>query len=129
MLYLSNRGAISGYSDGSFRPYLNTTRGQLSKIIVLAMGWPLNTWGGPHFRDVAPDNPFYAFIETAYSRGVISGYSDGTFRWGANITRAQLAKVVVVARRLAHKRGRLPDLCGHAARQPLLPVRADRVLP
>ena len=30
------RGAISGYSDGTFRPYNNTTRGQLSKIVVLA---------------------------------------------------------------------------------------------
>lgn len=95
VLYLYCHGAISGYSDGTFRPYNNTTRGQLTKIIVLAEGWPIRTTGGPHFSDVPPSNPFYGYIETAYIRGVISGYSDGTFRWGNNVTRAQLSKIVV----------------------------------
>ena len=96
--YLYCAGAISGYSDNTFRPYSNTTRGQLSKIVVLAEGWTLNTTGGPHFSDVLTGNPFYPFIETAYNRQVISGYADGTFRWGNPVTRAQLAKIVVLAR-------------------------------
>lgn len=95
--YLYCRGAISGYADGTFRPYNTTTRGQLSKILVLAEAWPMNTAGGPHFTDVAPDNPFYAYVETAFSHAVISGYADGTFRWGNNITRGQISKVVVLA--------------------------------
>ena len=95
--YLSCRGAISGYSDGTFRPYNDTTRGQLSKIVVQAEGFAINTAGGPHFTDVPASNPFYPFIETAFNRGLISGYSDQTFRWGANITRGQLSKVVVQA--------------------------------
>lgn len=95
--YLYCHGAISGYSDGSFRPYNNTTRGQLSKIAVLAEGWNIDTGGGPHFTDVQTNNPFYEYIETAYNRGVISGYADGTFRWGNNVTRAQLCKIVVNA--------------------------------
>src|SRR5206468_2086522 len=33
--YLYCAGDISGYSDSTFRPYNITTRGQLSKIIVL----------------------------------------------------------------------------------------------
>ena len=90
-------GAISGYGDATFRPGNNATRGQLSKIVVLAEGFALNTTGGPHFTDVPTDNPFYAFVETAYNRGIISGYSDGTFRWGANVTRGQLSKIIVVA--------------------------------
>jgi hypothetical protein len=95
--YLYCEGAISGYSDGTFRPYNNTTRGQLSKIIVLAEGWAIDTSGGPHFSDVPTTNPFYQYIETAYNHGVISGYADGTFRWGNNVTRAQLSKIVVSA--------------------------------
>jgi uncharacterized protein YkwD len=91
-------GAITGYSDGSFRPYNSATRAQLSKIVVLAERFPLNTGGGPHFSDVPPSNPFYAFVETAVNRGMIAGYSDGTFRPNASITRSQLAKVVVVAK-------------------------------
>jgi len=95
--YLACHGAISGYSDGSFRPYNNTTRGQLSKIVVLAVGWSIDTSGGPHFSDVPTTNPFYQYIETAYHHDVISGYSDGTFRWGNNVTRGQLSKIVVLS--------------------------------
>ena len=95
--YLACHGIISGYADGTFRPYNNTTRGQLSKIIVGAEGWAIDTSGGPHFSDVPTTNAFYAFIETAYHHGVISGYADGTFRWGANVTRGQLSKIIVVA--------------------------------
>jgi hypothetical protein len=95
--YLYCHGAISGYADGTFRPYNNTTRGQLSKIVVLAEGWSINTTGGPHFSDVPESNPFYQYIETAYNHSVISGYSDGTFRWGNNVTRGQLSKIVVSA--------------------------------
>lgn len=89
--------AISGYSDGTFRPGNNTTRGQLAKIVTIAEGWPINTTGGPHFIDVPTSNPFYVYVETAYNRGVISGYSDGTFRPGADVTRGQLSKIIVTA--------------------------------
>ena len=81
----------------AFRPYNNTTRGQLSKIVALAEGWSIDITGGPHFTDVPWSNPFYAYIETAYHHGVISGYSDGTFRWGNEVTRGQLAKIITVA--------------------------------
>ncbi len=95
--YLYCAGAISGYSDNTFRPYNNTTRGQLSKIIVLAEGWPIDTSGGPHFTDVPPGSAFYDFVETAFNRGAVSGYGDGTFRPDNNVTRAQLCKIIVLA--------------------------------
>jgi aldose sugar dehydrogenase len=96
--YLYCLGAISGYNDNTFRPYNNTTRGQLSKIEVLAEQWTIDTSGGPHFSDVPTDNPFYDYIETAYNHQIISGYADGTFRWGNDVTRGQLCKIVVLAR-------------------------------
>ena len=73
------------------------TRGQLSKIVVTAAGWPLDTAGGPHFSDVPTTNPFYSFVETAYHHAIISGYSDGTFRPGNDATRGQIAKIVYTA--------------------------------
>src|SRR5207237_8822193 len=93
----AHHNAISGYADGTFGWGNNVTRGQATKIIVAARGWPLDTSGGPHFGDVPPSNAFYAYIETAYHRGIISGYADGTFRWGNNITRGQLCKIIVLA--------------------------------
>ena len=90
-------GIISGYSDGTFRPGNPVTRGQLSKIIVGAQGWAVNLTGAPHFNDVAADNIFYPAIETAYNHGIISGYSDGTFRPANPATRGQIAKIVYLA--------------------------------
>ena len=95
--YMACNGYVSGYSDGTFRPGNNTTRGQLSKIIVLSEGWPIDTTSGPHFSDVPATNPFYSYIETAYHHNVISGYADGTFKWGNNVTRGQVSKIVVSA--------------------------------
>src|SRR5690242_1482275 len=97
VLYLVAHGVVSGYADGTFRPAANTTRGQLAKLIVLGEGWPPDTHGGPHFSDVPPDYVFYSVIETAVNHGVISGYSNGTFRPGADVTRGQLSKIIVGA--------------------------------
>ena len=95
---LACQGVISGYSDGSFRPYNLTTRAQLAKIVVGAEGWPLVLPTTAHFRDVPTDSPFYAYIETALAHGIISGYSDGTFRPSSAVTRGQVSKIVVGAR-------------------------------
>jgi hypothetical protein len=99
--YLSDHGAITGYADGTFRPYNNTTRGQLAKIVVLARGWTIYTPTSPTFRDVPTTDPFYQYIETAYSHNIISGYACGSgcleFRPGNNVTRGQLSKIVMLA--------------------------------
>ena len=90
-------GIISGYSDGTFRPANNVTRGQLTKIVVIAMGWALQCPVPGHFSDVPATEPFFCFVETAFSRGIISGYSDGTFRPGNPATRGQICKIVYLA--------------------------------
>src|SRR5439155_15361152 len=99
--YLYCRGVISGYGDDTFRPFNNTTRGQLCKIVTLAESWSIYTPPTPTFRDVPTTDTFYTFIETAFSHGIISGYTCGTgcleFRTGNSVTRGQLCKIVVVA--------------------------------
>jgi hypothetical protein len=90
-------GIIAGYANGSFQPNNLVTRGQTTKIVVGFKGWTIDTTGGPHFTDVPTTNPFYSWIETAFNKGVISGYGDHTFRWGNNVTRAQLGKVLYLA--------------------------------
>ena len=95
--YLYCEGIISGYADGTFLPYNNTTRGQLSKIVVLAEGWEVVCPPVPTFTDVPVTHPFFCFIETAFAHGIISGYTDGTFRPGNNATRGQICKIVYQA--------------------------------
>jgi S-layer homology domain len=46
------------------------------------------------FRDVPPGSTFFSFIRCLACHGVISGYSDGTYREGNPITRGQISKIV-----------------------------------
>ncbi len=113
--YLACRGVVSGYSDGTFKPFNNTTRAQMTKIVTLAFGIALVTPPATGtFADVAPGNVFYQLIETAAARGIVSGYSCGGvdpqtgasepcdsgrrpyFRPSDFVTRGQLAKIVVI---------------------------------
>jgi hypothetical protein len=99
-------GIVSGYTcggpgegcDAYGRPYFRSgadvTRGQLSKIVVNAAGWPLQSPPTATFSDVPPGSPFYSYIETVACRGVVSGYADHTFRPAAGATRGQIAKIV-----------------------------------
>jgi hypothetical protein len=95
--YLYCHGVVSGYADNTFRPYNNTTRAQMVKIVVLGFGIPIQTPATPTFSDVPAGHPFYAVVETAAARGIVGGYADGTFRPQMDVTRGQLAKIDVAA--------------------------------
>jgi hypothetical protein len=108
--YLACHGVISGYADGTFRPYTNTTRSQMVKIVVLAFHVPgFTPPAGYTFADVLPTNPFFSVIEAAAHANIVSGYACGGpgepcdsqnrayFRPYAAVTRGQLTKIVVVA--------------------------------
>jgi hypothetical protein len=96
--YLADQNIISGYPDGSFRPNASVTRAQFAKMVVGAMQWTLVTPPTPSFSDVPADFWGYSYIETAYAHGIITGYSDGTFRPNNGVTRAQVAKLIYLAR-------------------------------
>jgi hypothetical protein len=113
--YLACRGVVSGYSDGTFRPYATASRAQLVKIVVLGFSLPIQTppAGGYGFADVPTAHTFYPYIETAAGQGIATGYACGGvnpqtllaepcdgqnrpyFRPQNPITRGQLAKVIV----------------------------------
>ncbi|HKP51036.1 MAG TPA: S-layer homology domain-containing protein [Chloroflexia bacterium] len=57
------------------------------------------------FSDVPLDHTFYAYIRCLACKGIISGYSDGTFRPGGDITRSQIAKMVSNAAGLSDDAG------------------------
>ena len=69
----------------------------MAKIIVRAFNFPINTSGGPHFTDVAVGSTFYNYVETGKNMGLFTGYSDGTYRPNADITRGQITKIAVNA--------------------------------
>jgi len=103
--YMYCHGVVNGYNANPpcttgtpcFMPGNHTTRGQMVKIVILAFDIPLNTGGGQHFPDVPVGSTFYDYVETGFNLGLWNGYTDGTFRPAAIVTRGQAAKIVVNA--------------------------------
>jgi hypothetical protein len=93
--WLACRSYVNGFGDGSFRPEAYTTRAQLTKMLVLSHRWRLLNPNTPTFTDVPRDYWAYTYIETAHAHNVINGYADGAFHPTDNVTRAQLAKMLV----------------------------------
>jgi S-layer homology domain len=104
------RGIVNGYSDGTFRPNTNVTRGQLSKIVSNSAGFD-DQPAGQQFEDVSPSGPgsaFYPYIYRLVTIGYIGGYPCGAppagacvqpdnlpyFLPNANATRGQISKIV-----------------------------------
>lgn len=90
-------GIIQGFTDGSFRPDAQVTRGQF--VTMLARALHLQP---PAERTLFSDEdtiPDWASdaAAAAHSAGIIGGYPDGTFRSSAFITRAEMAAMLAKA--------------------------------
>ena len=93
--YLSSKGIVSGVGGGQFKPEDPVTREQLAKVICLAKGLKEVRPANPTFKDVPPSRWSYGFVEAAAKAGYIKGFSDGSFKPGENIKRADLAVLLV----------------------------------
>ena len=58
-------------------PATTITRGQLSKVIALARGYPLPPPPVPTFKDVPVGSPFFGYVEAVAAQGIVSGYPCG----------------------------------------------------
>lgn len=90
--WLAERGITSGFDDGTFKANQSITRGQLAVFLYKLAGEPAYTPPATSpFPDVPTTNSFYKHISWLESRGVISGFGDGTFRPQSPVTRGQFA--------------------------------------
>ncbi len=85
---MANQNILSGYSDGTFRPNANVTRGEMAILISKAFGFE---YGGT--RSGAAN----ALLQ----RGIAQGLKDGTFGFDQQIKRADFA--VFLARTINYK--------------------------
>jgi hypothetical protein len=103
---LSQRGVVSGYSDCTFRPNLEVTRGQLTKMVSSAAGFNDDVTGRHTYTDLPSTHTFWLWVERLSLRGVMGGYVCGGtsepcdpqsrpyFRPQNNATRGQVSKIV-----------------------------------
>jgi len=93
---------VSGDANtGNYRPEDNITRAEFARVIcsLLRMQEAATLAGSQtKFKDVTADYAWAAgFINVAAQAGLFSGYPDGTFKPGANITYAEAISVLVRA--------------------------------
>lgn len=88
---LASIGVINGYKDGTFCPGKNVTRAEFVTMLVNLTG---ATGSDVSFSDVSATHWARNAIAAAAANGWVNGYTDGTFRPGNNITRAEAVVVM-----------------------------------
>ncbi|MCA9385147.1 S-layer homology domain-containing protein [Candidatus Dojkabacteria bacterium] len=91
--YLYLLSVVDGFSDNTFRPGDDVTRGQFAKFAFNAFQVPFNAMGD-EFSDVGADNVFFPYIMSLKNAGISVGFSDMTYRPDDNITRAEAMTIV-----------------------------------
>lgn len=99
--YAAENSIVSGYEDGSFRPGNTITREEFAAMICRFMKY--DTSASEVFSDVSPEHWAAPYIAAMKANGIISGYEDGSFGLGRNITRAEA--IAIINRAL----GRVPN--------------------
>lgn len=126
---LSQKGIVSGFVDGNFRPAENVTRAEFAKMIVIAMGWNLPETPAGTFRDVPVGHWASWYIEAAKSYGALDGYKDGSFRPGRNISRAEMAKIIAASKGFTSpSQNTFRDITDHWAKEHILACTKEGVI-
>lgn len=73
-----DRGILSGYPDGTFRPNNTISRAEFAKIMVLTLGLEPQSPPTPTFADVGADHWAYDVVEGA--RAYLTGFRDTATR-------------------------------------------------
>ncbi|MDO4542220.1 MAG: DUF4127 family protein [Bacillota bacterium] len=89
----AEKGYLTGYEDGSFRPLANMTRAEFAAFLIKyyqAENKTIPAAGSTaRFTDVSSDKWYYSSIDQAAALGLINGYEDGSFRPENQVTRCE----------------------------------------
>jgi lysophospholipase L1-like esterase len=88
---LTNKGVFA--KAEKFNPDRTITRAELSKVLVKALAMPENPSSKVVFRDVPSSYWGAVYIRTLSTHGIVNGYSNGQFKPGAPITRAEFSVI------------------------------------
>ncbi|MNO13970.1 Extracellular endo-alpha-(1-_5)-L-arabinanase precursor [compost metagenome] len=85
----ADKGLITGYGNGSFKPDQAITRSEW--VVLINRVFNLQAESESGFSDVAETSPYYSDVIKAAAAGYISGYGDGTFRPNQAVSRQEAA--------------------------------------
>lgn len=94
ILAIRSQGVIQGYPDGSFKPGKYVNRAEFMKILLEAAGIKnIDKEAAACFPDVDKSQWYAKYVCYGEKKGIIEGYSDGTFRPEATINLAEALKI------------------------------------
>lgn len=91
--YVYEKGLMLGTGEGTFSPYLNTTRGMIVTILYRLEGKPVASDSRP-FDDVESGKYYKKAISWAVENHIIEGYGNGKFGPEDDISREQMATIL-----------------------------------
>lgn len=94
--HISSEGVASG-SNGFFFPVNKISRAETVKMALIAANIPIAPTGTSPFSDVTPTHTLHDYVVVAAQIGVVSGFTDGTFRPDNSVTRGAVAKIIQLA--------------------------------
>jgi uncharacterized repeat protein (TIGR02543 family) len=90
---MGSRLIISGVGNGNFDPDRAISRAEFAAIAVRALGLKVGE-GENHFNDVEKGSWYEGYIQTATKYKILSGYTDGSFKPNANISREEAMSIL-----------------------------------
>lgn len=104
IMAMRDKKIINGYPDNTFRPAQSISRVHTASLFVRSMDLkPVRA--GKEFKDVPKSSPYYNDVQTVYRAGIFDGNTNGMFGINDNLTRGQMAKVLVNAFELKIEKG------------------------
>lgn len=100
---LSQKGILSGRDASHFAPDDAISREEFVKVVLLAFGLYDENAKEAGFTDVAPGDWYASYVASAVACGVINGISETEFGAGQNITRQDMAVILLRAAQAAGK--------------------------
>jgi len=94
---LATKNIIDSSYGTNFKPEQKITRAEFAVMLSRGLGLQGNREGAQGFRDVQSSTQIGDYIGAAAKAGIITGNVDGTFRPNANITREQMAIMMIRA--------------------------------
>ncbi len=91
--YLSSKGIVSGYPDGTFKPNKTVSRVEVLKFILEGTGVTLKSGRLP-FKDVSEDDWYGRYLYTAFKKDIVSGDPDGKYRPADTVNKAEFFKIL-----------------------------------
>ncbi|MCH5211244.1 MAG: DUF3089 domain-containing protein [Oscillospiraceae bacterium] len=92
--YVTENGIMKGVSDNEFAPETKLTRGMIVAILYRLEGEP-DVSAVKAFNDVPADAYYADAVAWASENGIVYGTGDGKFSPDNNVTREQLAKILL----------------------------------